>query len=265
MQSNLKVALKVMGMALFASLLCLFVQVSIHTMMKSFTTEPVGYEVHEVKDDGSSVDHGIISVEDAPETPEENFRYMAIYPDIPQSAKVVETVISLIFSLGILFCTTGSVFAGVAAKDRNDCDYNGAVPNKNRGLIIGAIAAIPPALGYIAALVLRFIGSGKAVDWYYWVYRFIIMGPVKPLTDILTATPTGSFVIGDKTYITTGAETSLLEVPVWTVAVMGVCILLFVLMGYLMYRICYNEDSMLAKLLYKSTRKEEIGRRLGGR
>ena len=116
-----------------------------------------------------------------------------------------------------------------------------------------------------AALVRRFIGSGKAVDWYYWVYRFIIMGPVKPLTDILTATPTGSFVIGDKTYITTGAETSLLEVPVWTVAVMGVCILLFVLMGYLMYRICYNEDSMLAKLLYKSTRKEETGRRLGGR
>lgn len=265
MQSNIKVALKVMGMALFASILCLVVQISIHTMMKSFTTEPVGYEVHEVKEDGTSVDHGVISAEDAPETPEENFRYMAIYPDMPQSAKVVETVISLLFSLGILFCTTGSVFASVAAKDRNDCDFNGAEPNKNRGLVIGAIAAIPPALGYIAALVLKFIGSGKAVDWYYWVYRFIIMGPVKPLTDIFTATQTGSFAIGDKTYITTGAETSLMEVPLWTVAMMGVYVLLFVLMGYLMYRICYNEDSALAKLLYKSTRKEETGRRLGGR
>ena len=88
MQSNLKVALKVMGMALFASLLCLFVQVSIHTMMKSFTTEPVGYEVHEVKEDGSSVDHGIISFEDAPHLAGE----YAAYGKVTEGMEVVNEI-----------------------------------------------------------------------------------------------------------------------------------------------------------------------------
>lgn len=265
MQNVFKPALKVIGMAVFASILCLFVQVSIHTMMKSFSTEVVGYEVHEVFEDGSTVDHGYISVEDMPETPEKNYRYMSVYPDMPKSAKVVEVIISALFSVGILFCTTGSVFASVAAKDRNDCDFNGAVPNKNKGFFIGLIAIIPPAIGYAVTLVLRFLNPSKAADWVYWVYRFIVMGPIKPITDLFTSTETSRFTIGDTTYITMGPEAVLSEVPVWTIAIQGVALLLFALMGYLLYRICYNEDSILAKLLYKSARKEQTGRRLGGR
>ncbi len=265
MQNIFKPALKVIGMALFASILCLFVQVSIHTMMKSFSTEVVGYEVHEMLEDGSSVDHGIIDVKDAPETPEENYRYMAIYPDMPKSAKVVEVVISALFSLGILFCTTGSVFASVAAKDRNDADFNGAEPQKNKGLFIGLISIIPPAIVYIATIVLKFLKPSKAVDWFYWVYRFIAMGPIKPITDLFTSVETSRFNIGEKVYITIGPETALANVPVWAIAVQGVGLLLFALMGYLLYRVCYNEDSFLAKLLYKSARKEQTGRRLGGR
>ncbi len=265
MQNSLKAAVKVVGMAIFASILCLFVQVSIHTMMKSFSTKPVGYEVHQVLEDGSTVDHGVISVEDAPETPENNYRYMALYPDMPKSAKVVEVVISALFSIGILFCTTGSVFASVAAKDRNDCDFNGAEPNKNKGLVIGLLAVIPPAVFYVITLVLKFLKPSKIADWFYWAYRFIIMGPIKPITDQFTSVETSRFTIGEKVYITTGPQTALAEVPLRTIAVHGAFLLLFVLMGYLLYRICYNEDSFLAKLLYKSARKEQTGRRLGGR
>lgn len=262
MQENIRHAGKIIGMAIFTSILCLFIQVSIFSMMKSFSADIVGYEVQEILEDGSFKQHP--SVKEIPENPEKNFRYIQIYADTTTSVKAVETVISMILSLGILFCTTGTVFARVAAKDRNDCDFNGAIPDKNRGLKMGALAAIPPFVFYLVTLILRFVGSSKWVDWYYWFYRFIVMGPVKPITDLLTNAPQSTVTVEGSEYVLTGAETHLANVPVWAIAVQGGFVLLFVLFGFLMYRICYNEDSVIAKLLYKSADDRNV-RRLGGR
>ncbi len=267
MRDNLGHAGKIIGMAIFTSILCLFVQVSIFSMLKSFSTDVIGYQVNKVTVvEGKEVseDLGYITKDEYPEKPEEGMKYVPVYPDPPTSVKVVETVISTILSLGILFCTTGTVFAKVAAKDRNDCDFNGAIPDKNRGFKIGLLAAIPPFVFYIVTVILRFVGSGKWVDWYYWFYRFVVMGAVKPLTDLFTSDVIQTAVIGNKTYEMTGPITSLQEVPVWAIAVQGGFILLFALFGYLMYRICYNEDSVIAKLLYKSADDHNV-RRLGGR
>ncbi len=262
MRDNMRAAGKIIGMAIFTSILCLFVQLAIFSMMKSFSADIVGYEVQEILEDGTFKQHP--SVKEIPEDPEANFRYIQIYADMPTSVKAVETAISTILSLGILFCTTGTVFAKVAAKDRNDCDFNGAVPDKNRGFKMGALAAIPPFVLYAVTLVLRFVGTGKWVDWYYWFYRFIVMGPVKPITDLLTNATQSTVTVGTEVYNITGAETALSEVPVWAIAVQGGFVLLFVLFGFLMYRICYNEDSVIAKLLYKSADDRNV-RRLGGR
>ena len=263
MRDNIRAAGKVTGMAIFTSFLCLFIQVSVFSLMKSFSADVVGYQVQEIFEDGTIKEHP--SVKEIPENPEKNFRYIQIYGNMPTSVKVVEVVISSIFSLGVLFCTTGTVFAKIAAKDRNDCDFNGGVPDKNRGLKIGAMAAVPPFVLYLGAVGLRLFGSGKWVDWYYWVYRFIIMGPVKPITDLFTSSVQQTYTVGTEVYNITGAEPVLSQVPAWAIAVQGGFILLFVLFGYLMYRICYNEDSVIAKLLYKSADDHNKGRRLGGR
>lgn len=248
MQSNFKAACRIVGMAVFSAVLCMFVQFSFHFMTKSFSTKVIGYEVHEVLQDGTYVDHGYIDKADRPETVPDNMKYVSVFSEIPKSARAVETVLSTVFSLGILFCTTGSVLANVAAKDRNDCDFNGVPHNKNRGLIIGLMAALPSAVLYAATLILRFLPSSPAVNWYYWVYRFIVMGPVKPLNDVMT-----------------NSQTDLASVPVFYVAIQGVFVLLFVVFCFCLYRICYNEDSVLAKLLYKSTRNDKNVRRLGSR
>lgn len=248
MQSNFKAARKIIGMALFTSFLCIFIQFSFHFMIKSFSTEVIGYDVHEVLEDGTKVEHGFIPKSERPENPDQNTTYVSVFSEIPKSAKVVEIVLSSICSLGVLFCTAGSVLANVAAKDRNNCDFNGAEHNKKRGFIIGLLAVIPALILYIATLVLRFFPSNSYINWYFWFYRFIVMGPVKPINDAITS-----------------AQTDLASVPVWFVAVQGFYLILFVGFCYLMYYICYNEDSVLAKLLYKSTQKQQNFRRLGSR
>lgn len=248
MQSNIKSACKIVGMALFSAILCMFVQFSFHFMIKSFSTEVIGYEVHELLEDGSYIDHGYITKEDKPVTEENNIKYVSVFSETPTSAKAVEAILSTVCSLGILFCTSGSVLANLAAKDRNDCDFNGVPHNKNRGLVIGLMAALPAALMYIVTIILRLLPSKPAFNWFYWVYRFIIMGPVKPLNDVLV-----------------GSSADLATVSVLKLALQGVYILLFVVFCCLLYRICYNEDSFIAKLLYKSARKDQNVRRLGSR
>ncbi len=270
MQGNVRAAGKIIGMAIFTSILCLFIQVSFHSMMKSFSTDVIGYEVYEVKEDEAGnvtqVSHGYIAKDEKPEEADSSMRYMSVYGEMPTSVKVVETVLSTVCSLGVLFCTTGTVFAKIAARDRNDCDFNGAVPDKARGLFIGALAAIPPFVFYLITLALRlFAKSSSVVNWYYWFYRFIIMGPVKPIVDLFTTVQTGEYVIASQTYPIMGVETDLASVPIWAIAVQGVFIILFIAFGYAMYRICYNEDSIISKLLYKSARDDRNVRRLGGR
>ena len=245
MQSNFKAARKIVGMALFSAVLCMFVQFSFHFMIKSFSTEVVGYTVCDAE---TGEEIGYIDKADRPDTAPDNIKYLSVFSDVPKSAKAVEVVLSMICSLGILFCTTGSVLANVAAKDRNDCDFNGAEYNKNKGIIIGLLAAIPSAILYAATLILRFVPSSSAVNWYFWFYRFIAMGPVKPLNDVLT-----------------GSQTVLAEAPIWWVVLQGLFTVLFVLFCYIMYRICYNEDSVIAKALYKSAQKDQNIRRLGSR
>lgn len=246
--TNTKAAGKILGMMLFTAFLCMFVQFSFHFMLKSFATEVIGYEVHRVFEDGSSEELGFIDKSEKPANPENNMKYVSVFSEMPKSAKAVEVVLSTIFSLGILFCTAGSVLADIAAKDRNNCDFNGAKHNKNRGLVIGLISAVPLFALYLATLVLRFLPSSNAANWYFWFYRFIVLGPVKPINDVIT-----------------NSATDLTKVSLsWTVFHIAYTVL-FVLFCYLMYRICYNEDSVLAKLLYKSKRQDSNTRRLGGR
>ena len=248
MKSTPRLAMKIVGMSLFACILSFFVYMSFFTMIKSFTTQVIGYEVHEVLEDGTSKDHGFVEPDDVPKERPKNMKYVAVFSEIPKSANIIMGVLQTLFGLGIFFCTTGSVLANVAAKDRNNCEFNGIVHNKNKGFTIGLFVAIPSVLLYICAFVLRFLTPSSFSHIYYWVYRWIIMCPVKPIVDVFTSN-----------------AATLEAAPVWSIAVQGIFVVFIVLYCYAMYRLCYNADSVLAKLLYKSTNDDKNIRRLGRR
>ena len=247
--SNFSAARKMIGMALFSAGLCMFVQVSFFFLLRSFSTEVKGYDVYSVTSENPTGTYeGYIDKDELPEKPDKDKRYMSVLTDMPKSAKVVEVVLSTVCSLGILFCTVGTVLANTAAKDRNSGDFDGAVLDKSRGFKIGLMASVPSVAFYVAALVLRFLPSTKAADWFFWFYRFIALGPVKPVNDLMV-----------------GPETNLASVPWWWVISSGLYVTLFVVFCGVLYLVCYNEDSWVAKMLYKSTQKETKVRRLGGR
>lgn len=245
MKRNFISAAKMTGMLVFACVISFFVYISFFVIIRQISTDVAGYTIYEVDENGHS--HDIETVEKAPESIAENQGYREVRTEMPQAANVLMSSLQVICGLGIVFCTVGSVIARDAARDRNDVDFNGKSYDKLRGLKIGAIFAVIPAILYTVCLVMRLTDpSSAAAKSYYWFYRWLVMCPVKPVIDIFT-----------------GNAATLAEASVLSIALSGITVLLLVAFCTAMYLICYNEDSVVAKFLYKSTRKEEKkGRRL---
>jgi hypothetical protein len=154
-------------------------------------------------------------------------------------------ILQVFCGVGIVFCTVGSVIAKEAARDRNDADFNNAAQDKMRGFKIGGLAVMPMLAAGVAAVVLKILGGASA--GFYWFYRWVILCPVKPIFDLLT-----------------GNATDFSGAPLWSVIVSVGFTALFLAFCGVMYIICYNEDSVIAKLLYKSAkRKKENVRKMG--
>ena len=184
--------------------------------------------------------------EEAPEGLSEGIiGYAEKRSEMTAGANALLGVLQVVCGVGIVFCTVGSVFAKEAAKDRNDVDFNNEKPDKLRGFKIGALAVIPVTVVNIVTIALKLLGS--SADTFYWVLRWVILCPVKPIVDVMT-----------------GGANNLTDVPLWaTIVFLGFTAVLFVFCGVI-YMLCYNEDSVIAKVLYKSTRKKkEKVKRLG--
>lgn len=243
MQRNTIAALKVVGMSVFAFFISFFVYISLFVVIRQISTEVVGYTLYEITEDGQYNELGLL--EERPLTLEDNQNYTQTRSEMSKGANALLGVLQVICGVGIVFCVVGSVLAKEAAKDRNDVDFNGAKPDKMRGFKIGALASVPALAINILAIVLKVMGSGGA--FFYWVYRWMILSPVKPIVDLLT-----------------GNAARLTEAPLWSViALIGFTVILGTFCG-VMYMLCYNEDSVIAKVLYKSTKKKKDSvRRLG--
>lgn len=236
MPRNISPALKTVAISALAVILSLFVYVSIFTMVFQFSTKVVGYTLYEVTEDGEAID--IETLSEPPKTMEENQNYRQERSEMSVGASAVMGTLQTLCGLGIVFCFVGSILAKEAARDRNDVDFNGAKADKMRGFKIGALAAIPLLAVNVATLVVKIMGSAGAT--LYWVYRWVLLSPVKPLVDLITSN-----------------AADLSEAPLWSVIVLFAFTLLFVAFCGVLYLLCYNEDSVIAKVIYKSTKKKE--------
>lgn len=240
MKHNVTPALKVVGMSVFAVVISFFVYFSLHLIVRQFSTEVIGYTVYDKN--GVAMEE---IVKEKPVMSDEIIGYAEKRSEMTPGATALLGVLQVVCGVGIVFCTVGSVFAKEAAKDRNDADFNNAKADKLRGFKIGGLAVIPLLVLNISAIVLKIMGS--SADMLYWLYRWIFLCPVKPIIDAMT-----------------GNANTLAEAPLWAIiAFLGFTALLFAFCG-VMYIICYNEDSVIAKVLYKSAKKKkENVRRLG--
>ena len=97
-------------------------------------------------------------------------------------------------------------------------------------------------------MILKFVTPNAVTIMYFWVYRWIILCPVKPIVDLMTDSAIN---------FQTAKVGGLAATVVFSLLIVAFCAV--------MYIICYNEDSVIAKVLYKSTKKEDNTRRLRSR
>lgn len=240
MKRNIIPALKTLGMSAFAVFISFFVYFSLHLIVMQFSTEVVGYTVY-----GKNGEEIGVFEEPPAELSEEITGYAEKRSDMTVGATALLGILQVFCGVGIVFCTVGSVIAKEAARDRNDADFNNAAQDKMRGFKIGGLAVMPMLAAGVAAVVLKILGGASA--GFYWFYRWVILCPVKPIFDLLT-----------------GNATDFSGAPLWSVIVSVGFTALFLAFCGVMYIICYNEDSVIAKLLYKSAkRKKENVRKMG--
>lgn len=242
MISSFKVGMKVATTILFTCLLVFFVYVSVDVVVNQISTEVIGYDVIDTEaNDGKG--EKIDFVEEKPAELGENRRYIAVYSEKPFAAKVAVWIIQAVCGLGVFFCTAGSVVAKTAAKDRNDVDFNRGTYDKWKGTKIGLFAAIPALIAYVVAVVVKLLPHSGAGEAYFWVYRWILTTPVKPFIDLFI-----------------NRAINLNGAPLSGVLLSGVFVPLLALFCAVMYLICYNEDSVIAKVLYKSAQQDKSQR-----
>lgn len=239
MQRNIRPALKAVGMSAFAVFLSFFVYISLFVLVRHFSTEVIGYTLYEINEQGGST--VVETLSEPPKTLKENQNYAQQRSEMSGGASALLGVLQTVCGLGVVFCFVGSVFAKEAARDRNDVDFNRATADKARGFKIGALAAIPLFVMAVTAVILKVVGSGASA--FYWVYRWFVLNPVKPIVDLITSN-----------------AADLNAAPLWAIIVLILLPVLFFAFCGGMYLICYNEDSIIAKLLYKSTKKKNKGR-----
>ena len=243
MRSDFKVGMKIVSTMIFTCILCFFLYISVDVMIKQISTHVIGYDVIDITANdgkGEKVDF----VEAIPEEKPENTRYIAVFSEKPFAAKATTWVLQAVLCLGVFFCTAGSVVAKTAAKDRNDVDFNEGIHDRWRGIKIGFFASTPLIISYILAIVVKVINYRQLCEAYFWVYRWIITVPVRPFVDLLV-----------------NSSTNLGGAPLSGILWTGVFVPLLIAFCALMYFVCYNEDSVLAKILYKSMKEKDDTRR----
>lgn len=244
MKNYLSLALKMLSMALFACFISFFVYISFYVMFREFSTTVEGYTIYEIDEAGNATD--IETLPEPPKSIKENQGYRQVRSKMPLAASATMGVLQVVCGVGVYFCVVGSVLAKQAAKDRNNMDFANASYDRLKGLKIGAIFAAPALLVWLGALILRVMEKIAFADTYFWVYRWFVLCPVKPIVDIFT-----------------NNAATLHAAPVYAIALTGVFALLQIAFSAVMYIICFNEDSVIAKVLYKSTKtKKQEPRRL---
>lgn len=247
MRSDFKVGMKVVSTMLFTCILCFFLYISVDVMIKQISTHVIGYDVIDTAaNNGKGEKVGF--VEAIPEERPENTKYISVYSEKPFAAKATTWALQAVLGVGVFFCTVGSVVAKTAARDRNDVDFNKGVHDRWRGFKIGFFASLPLIATYILAVVVKVVKYTKLCESYFWVYRWIITIPVRPFVDLFVK-----------------RSISLAGTPLSGILWTGIFAPLLIVFCAVMYFICYNEDSVLAKILYKSMKKKDDTRRIGGR
>lgn len=250
---NAKMALNVYLKTILATLLSLFLYMSIVMIFGTMGTQQVGYDIYEGSELVSRVDfitsapegqttttppEGVTTTEPLTEiTLGSNQRAVERYSTLSTGARVFQDILAQALMLCILLALPYSVLWTRGDKDKNLVAFDHQAPDRWRGLKVGLLSAIPSFLGY-GFLLLSKLGWGY--DGYLAVFR-VFNAPFLPLINVLSSPNV----------------TSMEGVSWGAIAILLVTVLLVPLFCQLAYRLGYNQIVLGDKLLYKNRAKKK--------
>lgn len=238
---SLKLSAAVFGKTVLAWLVSLMVAMSLSFVFTALGTEVTGYDIFDAN--GNFVKHVDMLDKDAVITSdtqtevklEEGQTYSSVRSELSPGIAFLRDALQTVMSLIVLLAVPCHAVWMRGDKDRNRVDFGRMKAMPHRGLIIGAVAAIPAALSYLLLIVGRF---GLFGFDYITAFR-LFHTPVLPLMRLFVPT----------------AVTNV-QLTVWQfLGLLPLTVLLIPACCALAYLIGFKRYPLFERLMYRNKKK----------
>jgi len=231
-KQNFKYAVSVYGLTIFALVMCFIVYISISAISTGLGTHVSGYTTYEVLDNSEYKEvstHEFADGEDQtiPEATE-NHKNVSNRSELSKGAVIFENVLLQVFMAAIFIILIYNKIGAIGKRDGDDFRFNGKPYDKNRGLKIGLIAAVPSVIMYLALVVSKLVSYNV-----FFIYKIVNI-TFRPIIDLFC---------GNVTDINEVSLPAILSMIIIVAILPAVCVAT--------YKIGFNDEAITKKLVYK--------------
>lgn len=239
-RENLKYSGSTFVKCIIASIMCLFVYISIQFIAVAVYTQEIGYTIYEVVDNqrGEALyTHYFADGEDLKikeyEGKDIKVEKISVRSTLTDKQSRNADIIAQVFC----FCIIGAILYGriwsIGTADNNKVKFSRMEEDKLRGLKIGSIATIPSVIVYLLLILARL---GVAPNILFSVYKLCnvhIFGYLNVLF---------------------GSKTLVADLPVYKIAIAALPLVFVPLLCAVAYILGYKDISLSEKIIYKRKR-----------
>ncbi|MDD4699379.1 MAG: hypothetical protein PHV07_03860 [Oscillospiraceae bacterium] len=231
-KQNFKYAASIYGLTVMGFVMCFIIYMSISLIFTGLGTKVIGYTTYELQDSGeytaiSSYEFAEGEANTIPKAAE-NQRIVSDYSKLSQGSTLSLNVISQLFMAVIFAVLIYYKLGAIGKRDGDDFRYNGKPIDKNRGLKIGLIAVIPSFALYVFLIVCKLTSYNL-----FGLYKLINV-PFRPIIDLIC-----------------GNAANINEVSLPAILAMLLVVLILPAICAATYRIGFNDEAIINKLMYK--------------
>lgn len=233
---DFKHAAKIYGLTIFSLVMCFFIYMSITFIFTAVGTHVIGYTTYEVQENGETAAVSSYEFKEGEEktVPKstETQTFVSDYSKMSSGAVVFENIVSQAFMAVVFMILIYYNIGTIGKRDGDDFRYNKKPIDMNRGLKIGLVAAIPSFIFYLVLVVSKFVSYN-----IFGIYKIIN----------ITFMPIINLICGGKTDIN--------DISLPAIFALIVIVLILPVICAVSYRIGYNDEAILNKILYKQKKK----------
>ena len=235
-KQNFKYAASIYGLTIFAFVMCFIVYISISAISTGLGTHVSGYTTYEVLDNSEYSEVSSHEFADGEEktVPEadENYTNISDRSELSKGVLIFENVILQIFMAAIFMILIYNKIGAIGKRDGDDFRFNSKPFDKNKGLKIGLIAAVPSVIAYLALVVSKLISYNV-----FFLYKIINIC-FRPIIDLFC-----------------GNVTDINEVSLPSILAMIIIVAILPAVCAATYKIGFNDEVIIKKLMYKNRSK----------